>query len=54
MKLFKKVLSLFLVMCMLLGMMPERMFAAETGNTNSNGFYSILHLDVGRKYLSPM
>lgn len=53
MKFFKKVLSLFLVMCMLVGVMPARMNAAETKDTSSEGFYRILHLDVGRKYFEP-
>lgn len=86
MKLWKKSLSLLLVLCMLLSVLPMGVFATETeeeeeeevvlltgtaseealsgepvllddgeGTTyvTKDGFYSILHLDAGRKYFSP-
>lgn len=55
MKHFKKVLSVLLVLCMLLGVAPLGVLAADSAtqaDSDSDGFYKIVHLDAGRKYFT--
>ena len=55
MKLIKKSVSLLLVLCMIISLVPMNVFAT-TGTNDSfgaaDGFYKIVHLDAGRKYIS--
>ena len=55
-KLLKKSVSLLLALCMILSYVPGTVFAA-TGTNDSfgaaEGFYKVVHLDAGRKYISP-
>ena len=53
MKRVKKVLSLLLVLCMLLGLTGNVYAAGETGTSGDSDFYKIVHVDAGRKYFSP-
>ena len=53
MKLFKRSLSLILALCMIVGLLPSFIFAAEPKATETNDFYRIVHLDAARKYYSP-
>ena len=53
MKRVKKVLSLLLVLCMLLGLTGNVYAAGKTGTSGDSDFYKIVHVDAGRKYFSP-
>lgn len=52
MKHIKKLLSLLLVLCMVIGLVPVGALAADSGTAAAadDEFYSIVHLDCGRKY----
>ncbi len=65
MNIFKRFMAMLLVMCMLIGMVPTNIHAAENDNTETtttestdasvyaqNSFMKVFHLDCGRKYFT--
>lgn len=50
-----RVLALLLVLTLLVGVLPAAVLAADSSavDSDSDGFYRIVHLDCGRKYFTP-
>ena len=53
MNISKRFLSMFLVLCMFIGLMPMTALAAGASSNKHDYQYNIVHVDAGRKYFSP-